>query len=78
MYTPFELRPPESDLLCFELNYQHPYDPEVIWSLVQRHSGYIEPHHGGKYHFYIHRDHSVLVQLAWPLLVRRPSRDFYL
>ena len=78
MHTQFELQPPRTDLLCFELNYNDPYDPEAIWSLVQRHSGYVEPGHGGQYHFYIHRDYSSLVYLAWPGLKRRPSRDFYL
>ena len=78
MTTPFELQPPLTDLLCFELNYNDPYDPEAIWSLVQRHNGYVEPGHGGQYHFYIHRDYSSLVYLAWPQLKRRPSKDFYL
>jgi len=55
-----------------------PYDPEVVWSLVERHGGWIGVLPGGHYDFHIDRRYALLVILAFPLLSRQPQRDLYL
>ena len=54
-----------------------PYDPEDIWSLVQRHGGFISVHPGGHYEFLIPRDYSVFLLMAFPLLSRQRQKDLY-
>jgi hypothetical protein len=70
------MHPP--DILCYRLSYYMPYDPEVVWSLVERHGGWIGVLPGGHYDFHIDRRYALLVILAFPLLSRQPQRDLYL
>ena len=65
------------DLYCYSLFYFIDYDPEEIWSLVQRHNGNIQPQPGGHYDFYIHRDYASILVLAFPLLKRQRQKDLY-
>jgi hypothetical protein len=67
----------EPDLYCYKLSYNMPYDPEAIWSLVQRHGGFISVHPGGHYEFLIPRDYSVFLIMAFPLLSRQRQKDLY-
>jgi hypothetical protein len=67
----------EPDLYCYKLSYNMPYDPEDIWSLVQRHGGFISVHPGGHYEFLIPRDYSVFLLMAFPLLSRQRQKDLY-
>ena len=68
----------DPDLYCYSLFYFIPYDPEAIWSLVQRHNGNIQPQVGGHYDFWIHRDYACLLVLAFPLLKRQYQKDLYI
>jgi hypothetical protein len=68
----------DPDLYCYSLFYFIPYDPEDIWSLVQRHQGNIAPQVGGHYDFYIHRDYASILVLAFPLLKRQRQKDLYI
>jgi hypothetical protein len=67
----------EPDLYCYKLSYSVPYDPEDIWSLVQRHGGFISVHPGGHYEFLIPREHSMFLIMAFPLLSRQRQKDLY-
>jgi hypothetical protein len=67
----------EPDLYCYKLSYLMPYDPEDIWSLVQRHGGFISIQPGGHYDFHIHRDYAVMLVLAFPELIRQYQKDLY-
>ncbi len=70
------MRPAE--LICYRLMYYQDYDPESVWSLVQRHQGYVSIEPAGQYVFWIPRDYSVLLLLAFPGLIRAESRDYFL
>ena len=67
----------DPDLYCYSLFYFAPYDPEDIWSLVQRHGGFISVHPGGHYEFLIPRDYASILVLAFPLLKRQRQKDLY-
>ena len=67
----------DPDLYCYSLFYFIDYDPEDVWSLVQRHQGNIQPQVGGHYDFYIHRDYASILVLAFPLLKRQRQKDLY-
>ena len=67
----------DPDLYCYSLFYFIPYDPEDIWSLVQRHQGNIQPQVGGHYDFWIHRDYASILVLAFPMLRRQYQKDLY-
>ena len=67
----------DPDLYCYSLFYFAPYDPEDIWSLVQRHHGFISVLPGGHYEFLIPRDYSVFLIMAFPLLSRQRQKDLY-
>ena len=67
----------DPDLYCYSLFYFIDYDPEDVWSLVQRHQGNIQPQVGGHYDFYIHRDYASILVLAFPLLKRQYQKDLY-
>lgn len=68
----------DPDLYCYTLAYWIDYDPEDVWSLVQRHGGSLHPQVGGVYDFYIHRDYASILVLAFPLLRRQRQKDLYL
>ena len=67
----------DPDLYCYSLPYFVAYDPEDIWSLVQRHRGSLSPQFGGSYEFYIPRDYASILVLAFPLLRRQYQKDLY-
>jgi hypothetical protein len=67
----------DPDLYCFQLSYIMPYDPEDVWELVQRHTGYMSVLHGGFYEFYISGHYLPFVVMAFPLLKRQPQKDLY-
>ena len=67
----------DPDLYCYSLFYFIDYDPEDVWSLVQRHQGNIQPQVGGHYDFYIPRDYASILVLAFPLLRRQYQKDLY-
>jgi len=67
----------EPDLYCYSLSYYIDYDPEDVWSLVQRHQGSLSPQNGGQYLFWIPRDYASILVLAFPLLRRQRQKDLY-
>ena len=67
----------EPDIFCYQLAYWMPYDPELVWSLVQRHSGYLSVLPAGYYDYYIERDYASILVLAYPLLIRQYQKDLY-
>jgi hypothetical protein len=52
-----------------------PYDEELIWELVQRHEGYLSIK-SDCIDFFVPREYSVLLQIAFPLLIRKPELDY--
>jgi hypothetical protein len=52
-----------------------PYDEELVWELVQRHKGYISIK-SDCIDFFMPREYSLLLQIAFPLLIRTPSLDY--
>jgi len=46
----------DPDLYCYSLFYFIDYDVELVWELVQRHQGNIQPQVGGHNDFYKPRD----------------------
>jgi len=68
----------ETQLVCYRLTWNIDYDAESVWSLVQRHQGYISVRPGGLYRFWVPREYTVYLVLAFPLLIREPSQDYYL
>jgi hypothetical protein len=68
----------ETQLVCYRLTYNINYDAESVWSLVQRHQGYISVRPGGLYRFWVPREYSLYLVLAFPLLIREPLQDYYL
>jgi hypothetical protein len=54
-----------------------PYDPELVWALVQRHSGYMTILPAGYYEFYIAREYASLLVMAFPGLRRQYQKDLY-
>jgi len=67
----------DPDLYCYSLFYFTPYDPELVWDLVQRHQGFISVHPGGHYEFLIPRDYACILVLAFPMLRRQYQKDLY-
>ena len=67
----------DPDLYCYSLFYWMPYDPELIWQLVARHQGHIQPQVGGHYDYYIPSHYASILVLAYPLLRRQRQRDLY-
>ena len=67
----------DPDLYCYSLFYYIDYDPELVWQLVQRHEGYIQPQVGGHYDFYIAREYASILLLAFPMLRRQYQKDLY-
>ena len=67
----------EPDIFCYQLAYWMPYDPELVWSLVQRHAGYMSVLPAGYYEFYIDRDYASILVLAFPRLRRQYQKDLY-
>ena len=41
----------DPDLYCYSLFYFVPYDVEIVWELVERHEGNIQPQVGGHFYF---------------------------
>ena len=62
-------------LLCFRLTYNVDYDEEEVWAFVQRHGGFLSIRQDA-IDFWIHEDWSLLVYVAWPLLLRLPALDY--
>ena len=62
---------------CYQLPWFIDYDPELVWSLVQRHGGTVTCDTGGVYLYHIAEHHSSILILAWPQLRRLPHRDLY-
>ena len=67
----------DPDLYCYSLPYFVDYDPELVWELVQRHHGNIQPQFGGNYDFYIPRAYASILVLAFPMLRRQYQKDLY-
>jgi hypothetical protein len=67
----------EPDIFCYQLAYFIDYDPESIWSLVQRHGGSVSYLNGGQYDYYIDRAYASILILAFPLLRRQYQKDLY-
>lgn len=67
----------EPDIYCYTLAYWMPYDPELIWQLVERHGGNIAPLAGGYYDYYIPREYASILVLAFPQLRRQYQKDLY-
>jgi len=67
----------EPSILCYTLAYWMPYDPEVIWALVQRHQGQVVAIQGGYYDYYIAREYASILVLAFPQLRRQYQKDLY-
>lgn len=67
----------QPDVFCYQLAYWMPYDAELVWSLVQRHSGYMSILPAGYYDFYIDRAYASMLVLAYPLLRRQYQKDLY-
>ena len=67
----------EPDVFCYQLAYWMSYDPELVWSLVQRHAGYMSVLPAGYYEFYIDRDYASILVLAFPQLRRQYQKDLY-
>ena len=67
----------EPDLYCYSLPYYVDYDPESVWTLVQRHQGHLSPQFGGSYDFYIAREYASILLLAFPELRRQHQKDLY-
>jgi hypothetical protein len=67
----------EPDVYCYTLAYWMTYDPEDIWSLVQRHGGSVAPLAGGYYDYYIDKQYACILVLAYPLLRRQYQKDLY-
>lgn len=67
----------EPDVFCYCLPYYVGYDPESVWELVQRHSGYMSVLPAGYYDFYIAREYASLLVLAYPELKRQYQKDLY-
>jgi hypothetical protein len=68
----------EPSILCYQLPYYILYDPEVIWSLVQRHGGTITALPGGHYDYYIASEYASILLVAFPELRRQLQKDLYL
>jgi hypothetical protein len=62
-------------LKCYRLRPNMPYDEELVWELVQRHAGYISIK-SDCIDFFMPREYSLLLQIAFPLLIRTPSLDY--
>ena len=60
---------------CWRLRPGMPYDEELIWELVQRHEGYLSIK-SDCIDFFVPREYSVLLQIAFPLLIRKPELDY--
>lgn len=73
-YTDFIREP---DIFCYSLPYFIDYDPELIWELVQRHSGSVSYLNGGQYDYYINRHYASILILAFPELRRQYQKDLY-
>lgn len=67
----------EPDIFCYQLAYFIDYDPESVWSLVQRHGGSVSYLNGGQYDYYIDRAYASILILAFPLLRRQYQKDLY-
>jgi hypothetical protein len=67
----------EPDVFCYNLAYYMPYDPELVWELVQRHSGYMSVLPAGYYEFYIPREYACMLVMAFPQLRRQYQKDLY-
>jgi hypothetical protein len=67
----------EPDVFCYNLAYWMPYDPEAVWELVQRHSGYMSVLPAGYYEFYIPSEYACLLVIAFPGLRRQHQKDLY-
>ena len=67
----------EPDVFCYMLAYWMSHDPERVWELVQRHSGYMSVLPAGYYEFYVDRQYASIVLLAFPELRRQYQKDLY-
>lgn len=65
------------DIFCYTLAYWMSYDPESVWSLVQRHGGTVVPLAGGYYDYYIDREYASVLVMAYPHLRRQYQKDLY-
>jgi hypothetical protein len=60
---------------CYRLDYRSDYDEELVWSLVQRHGGYISIRQTC-IDFWLHESWEVVLNLAFPDLVRQADLDY--
>lgn len=62
-------------LMCYRLDATVSYDEESVWAFVQRHGGMLSIR-GDCIDFWIPRDYSSLLVLAWPRLRRQSGLDY--
>jgi hypothetical protein len=62
-------------LKCYRLGYRCSYDEELVWSLVQRHGGFISIR-GDCIDFWISPEWELVLNIAFPDLERRPDLDY--
>jgi len=62
-------------LCCYRLDALMPYDEESVWSLVQRHQGYLSIR-GDCIDFWIPAQYQTVLVLAYPRLRRQWQLDY--
>lgn len=64
--------------LCYRYHAwdDHDYDPEAIWSFIQRHEGHISVQAAGTIDFYLSPKYHVLFTIAFPALRRVTANDW--
>ena len=60
---------------CYRLTARCSYDEELVWKLVQAHGGWIVVR-GDCIDFWIHESWEIVLNLAFPDLVRVPENDY--
>lgn len=67
---------PEILLACYRYySYKHPYDPERIWSRIDHYRGYLSVG-VDSIDFWIPTEYQAIFVLEFPLLERKPNRDY--
>ncbi len=65
----------EPKLYCYRQTVYCAYDEEAVWSLVQRHNGFLSIR-GDCIDYWIPSEYRTLLVLAYPKLTRQPSLDY--
>jgi hypothetical protein len=64
----------DATILCYRLLW-HAHDEERVWQFVDRHQGFMQPTLAC-IDFWIPRQYSSLLVLAFPRLIRRSDLDY--